>query len=312
MNYVVVGGGGFIGSNLSEALLYNQNQVVVVDHPNALFLKKLYNLGATIITGDFGDEEIIKKALSQGEIIFHLASTTVPKTSNENLIFDIETNLIGTIKLVNIAKDIGVKKIIFSSSGGTVYGIPKEIPIKENHPTEPTCSYGIIKLTIEKYLHFFWTMYGLDYKILRMSNVFGKRQIPNKPQGIIPTLIYKGLHHEKINIWGDGTAIRDYIYISDVIDAFIKVEKDRSEDRIYNIGSGEGHSINEITTYIENYLQIPLDIINIPRIKTDVQVNILDNSLAKENLNWSPKINLINGIIQTINYLEHEYKYDLL
>jgi UDP-glucose 4-epimerase len=307
MNCVVIGGGGFIGSHLSESLLNQQNEVVVFDRPNAKYLNELAKQGASVITGNFLVKDIVKKALQSAEIVYHLVSTTVPKTSNENPVYDIETNLIGTINLFNIAKESGVKKIIFSSSGGTIYGIPKEIPISENHPTDPICSYGIVKLAIEKYLHMFWTLYGVDYCILRMSNAYGERQSSNGTQGIIPTIIDRGLHHQEINIWGDGTVIRDYIHVNDVVEAFLKASASLGPERIFNISSGQGHSVNEIIRMVEEDLHQPLRVIHTPGLASDVPINILDNTLARQILHWDPRINLSDGLHQTIEYMRDHF-----
>lgn len=303
MNCVVVGGGGFIGSHLTEALLSQQDDVIVFDRPGAPYLDLLLQRGAKILLGNFLEPSDLQKALAGAETVFHLVSTTVPKSSNDDPVFDIESNLIGTINLLNVAKNVGVKKIIFISSGGTIYGIPREIPINEDHPTNPICSYGIVKLAIEKYLHLFWALYGLDYCILRASNAYGERQAPNRPQGIISTIIDKGIRHQEINIWGDGTVIRDYIHVSDIVSAFLKASTCQGQERIFNISSGQGHSITEIIHMIEDSLHLPLHIIYTPSLASDVPINILDNSRAKEFLNWAPKVSLDEGMSQTVNYM---------
>ncbi len=285
MNCVVIGGGGFLGSHLTEALLNLHHKVVVLDRPNTQYLDGLAKQGATIVAGDFLEPDLVKETLTNVDVVYHLASTTVPKTSNENPVYDVETNLKGAINLLIAAKDAGVKKVVFSSSGGTVYGIPKEIPITEDHSTNPICSYGIVKLAVEKYLHWFWTLYGLEYCILRMSNVYGERQPANGVQGIISTIIDKGLNHQEINIWGDGTIIRDYIHVSDVVTAFLKASTYQGQERIFNISSGQGHSIIEIINMIETLQKQPLQIVRTPGLASDVPVNILDNSRAKFYLN---------------------------
>ncbi len=124
---------------------------------------------------------------------------------------------------------------MIASSGGTVYGIPQDIPISEDHPTNPISSYGIIKLAIEKYTHLFWKLYGLDYCILRVSNAFGERQGANEAQGIIPNIIHNALHHQIVRIWGDGCVVRDYIHVSDVVNAFLKAGKIEGDHRVFKL-----------------------------------------------------------------------------
>lgn len=305
MNCVVFGGGGFIGSHLSEALLNQNNKVTVFEKPGAPYLDLLKKKGAAIVLGNFLEPSDVKNALIGAETIYHLISTTVPKSSNDNPVFDVETNLIGTINLLKSAKNEGVKKIVIASSGGTVYGIPQVIPISEDHPTNPISSYGIIKLAIEKYTHLFWKLYGLDYCILRVSNAFGERQGANEAQGVIPNIINNALHHQIVRIWGDGSVIRDYIHVSDVVNAFLKAGKIEGDQRVFNIGSGIGFSVIDIVRTIEEFFDEPLSLVNDPGRAYDVPINILDNRLAKQVLQWEPKINLSTGIFQTLNFMRN-------
>jgi len=304
MKCVVVGGGGFIGSHLSEALLASQHDVIVFDRSDAPNLEMLSRKGATILIGSILEPSDLKMGLAGADRLFHLASTTVPKSSIDNPIFDVETNLISTINMLNIARDNGVKKVVFASSGGTIYGIPREIPINEAHPTNPISSYGIIKLAIEKYLGLFWALYGLDYCILRISNAFGERQPVTGTQGIIPTIIERALNHDEIHIWGDGNVIRDYIHVSDIIESIVRGSEHSGDQRVFNIGSGVGHSVNDILTTIEAILGEPLKVNYEHGRPFDVPVNILDISLAKQVLRWEPKTNLREGIRKMLNTLK--------
>jgi len=306
MNCAIVGGGGFIGSHLSEALMNLENNVTVFDRPGAEHLELLSKKGATIALGNFLDSSDLEKALSGVDTVFHLVSTTVPKSSIDDPVFDVTSNLVGTISLLNVAKNLGVKKIVFASSGGTVYGIPRVIPITEDHPTNPISSYGIIKLAIEKYLALFWKLYGLDYCILRVSNAYGERQAANGVQGIIPTMINKALNHQEIGIWGDGSVIRDYIHVGDIVTAFLNAAFHEGEPKVFNIGSGVGHSVNDIVKTLEGLLEESLDLIYEPGRAYDVPVNILDNSLARQVLHWEPRIPLSDGIRQTLEYMRKD------
>lgn len=300
-----MGGGGFIGSHLSEALLTAKYNVTVLDQPGAYYIDFLRSKGARIQIGSYLDPEILKKSLIGIDTVFHLVSTTVPKTSNSDPVFDIQSNLIGTVNLLSIAKENGVKKIIFASSGGTVYGIPKEIPISESHPTDPISSYGIVKLAIEKYAHLYWTLHNVDYRVLRISNAYGERQSPNGVQGIIPTIISSGLQNKEIQIWGDGSVIRDYIFISDIVDAFLKVSIDSSGLKIFNVGSGMGVSINDLVIIISKLLDKRLNVVFQYGLAYDVPINILDNSRSREILEWNPKVDIKEGIDRTVNFLKN-------
>ncbi|MCQ3937562.1 MAG: NAD-dependent epimerase [Chloroflexi bacterium] len=302
MKCLVLGGGGFIGSHLAEALLASGHEVAVFDHPGARYLGYLQTKGISVFTGDFLNQREASLPLSGSDVIYHLISATVPQTSNDDPAFDVEANVLGTLRMLDEARKAGVKKIIFSSSGGTVYGIPQEIPIKESHPTHPTSSYGICKLTIEKYLHLYWVLYGLDYNILRISNAYGDRQPARMTQGVISSFLDKTLRGDELIIWGDGSVIRDYIYISDIVDAMMKVANYEGDHKIFNIGAGQGHSIKDIINSLEQILQRPLQLRYMPARKFDVPVNILDISRAMQYLAWEPRVGLQDGIFRTYEW----------
>ena len=289
-----------MGSHLSEALLAENHEVVIFDQPNARYLEYSRQQGAVIKTGDFLNSDDIRKAMENCDIVYHLISTTVPQTSNENPQNDIRTNVIGSLCLLDEARNQGIKKIIFSSSGGTVYGIPQEIPIKESHPTEPISSYGIGKLTIEKYLHLYWVLYKLDYCILRISNAYGARQPITPTQGVIAAFLDKATNNEEIIVWGDGSVLRDYVYASDIANAFLKASLYQGDLKVFNIGSGHGHSLNDIIGAIENIIQVPLQVKYLPGRPFDVPINVLDISRAKLHLNWEPKVRLEEGILYSL------------
>ena len=177
--------------------------------------------------------------------------TTLPKSPNADPVFDVKSNVLGTVRLLTHAVKFGLKKIIFGSSGGTVYGAPAQLMIPETHPTNPVCSYGISKLAIEKYLGLFYHLQGLDYTVLRIANPFGERQRTQASQGAVAVFLGKVLRGEPVEIWGDGSVVRDYIYIADVVDALLIALEQTSSEHVFNIGAGRGHSLNEVLDGIE-------------------------------------------------------------
>ena len=304
MKVVIIGGGGFLGSHLAETLLANGQDVRVFDQPSARYIEYSNQHGAKILTGNFLDPSAVRDAISDCDVVYHLVSATVPQTSNENPHYDVETNLIGTLRLLELMRKANVKKIIFSSSGGTVYGIPQEIPIKENHPTNPISSYGIVKLTIEKYLHLYWTLYSMDYCILRISNAYGARQPITPTQGAIATFLGRAVNKEEIMVWGDGTILRDYVYAGDIANAFLQASLYHGELKIFNIGSGHGHSLNDLIGVIENITQVPLQVKYLTRRPFDVPVNVLDITRAKSHLYWEPKVRLEEGVLSAFEWMQ--------
>ena len=305
MNCLVLGGAGFIGSHLVEALVAHGHWVRVYDRLNV----DKRNLAQVLpdiefVEGDFLDKSRISKVLDGIDIIYHLISTTIPGSSNKNPIYDIETNLTGTVQWLMAAKSTGVKKIIFASSGGTVYGIPLKTPIPETHPTNPVCSYGITKLAIEKYLYLFRNLYGLHYTVLRIANLYGERQNPHSGLGAITNFLWKAIKHEPITIWGDGSVVRDYVYVSDLVAALVRVLEDETPSRIYNIGRGMPVTLNEILDKIRCVTGLELSVNHTPGRKLDVPSNCLDASLARDDLDWAPKVNLEEGIERTFSWLK--------
>jgi UDP-glucose 4-epimerase len=304
MKAVIIGGGGFLGSHLAETLLANGQDVCIFDQPVARYLEYSRRQGATIVTGNFLDPNAVGNVISDCDVVYHLVSATVPQTSNENPRYDVEVNLIGTLQLLEQIRNAHVKKIIFASSGGTVYGIPQEIPITENHPTDPISSYGIVKLAIEKYLHLFWTLYGMDYCVLRISNAYGARQPITATQGAIAAFLGKAAAQEEIIIWGDGTVLRDYIYASDIADALLQASLYQGEWKVFNIGSGHGHSLNDLIGAIENITRVPLLVKYLPGRRFDVPVNVLDITRAKSHLRWGPKVRLEEGVLAAFEWMQ--------
>lgn len=275
----------------------------IFDRPEARYLENSRQQGASIITGDFFNPADISRAILNCDLVYHLVSVTVPQTSIDNPRYDVEANVLGTLQLLDEMRKAQVPRIIFASSGGTVYGIPQEIPIKESHPTEPISSYGICKLTIEKYLHLYWTLYGLDYCILRIANAYGERQPVTETQGVISAFLDEVLRKGEIIVWGDGSVMRDYVYASDIAKAFLRASFHKGEPRIFNIGGGQGHSLNDIIGILEDITRQPLQPKYLPGRPFDVPVNVLDISRAKLYLNWQPVVGLQEGISRAYEWM---------
>jgi UDP-glucose 4-epimerase len=199
--------------------------------------------------------------------------------------------------------ELGVKKVVFISSGGTVYGRPAQLPIAETGATDPECSYGITKLTIEKYLALYHHLHGLDYVVVRPSNPFGSRQNPQGIQGAIPVFLGKVAKGESIEIWGDGEVVRDYLYIDDLVDGVYLAAMSESQDRIFNLGSGKGNSLNEIVGSIRTVTGVSVRVNYNPGRSFDVPKIWLDISRAGKQLGWAPKISLDDGMLRTWNFI---------
>ena len=303
---LILGGAGFIGSHLADSLLAEGYNVVIFDKINCYkgninhLLKEI-----KLIEGDFNNDIDIKNALYKVDFVYHLVSTTLPQSSNLNPAYDVESNVLGSIKLFEECVNHAIKKVVFLSSGGTVYGIPKETPIKETHACNPLCSYGITKIAIEKYLNLFNYLHELDYSVIRLSNPYGERQNPNVAQGVISVFLKKVFTGDLIEIWGDGSVVRDYIYINDVSSALVKVIQKKSTEKIFNVSSATGYSLKQIINCIEMVTKkgAKINYTNLNR-KFDVSINLLDNTLFKQEYEWLPETSLEAGIENTWNWIK--------
>ncbi len=301
---LVLGGGGFIGSNLCENLLENGHQVRILGRPNLQMFWSPETLEKIeIFFGDLTNTEEVGPALKAQDTVYHLVSTTLPKSSNDNPAYDVQSNVVGTINFLETAHKVGVRHVIFVSSGGTVYGIPQQLPIPETHPTDPICSYGISKLAIEKYLALFSQLHGLRYTVLRISNPYGRYQRANSGQGAISVFLNRAMSGQPIEIWGDGSVVRDYIHISDVASAMVSVLAYNGDETIFNLGSGIGHSLNQIVEAVATAIGSNVDVIFRSARSLDVPANVLDISRIKAALHWRPRVLLDDGIARTIDWL---------
>lgn len=304
MNYLVLGGGGFQGRHLCQRLVARGDHVRVFDKANhdvALSGSDLQ--GVEWITDNFENASAIERALQGVDVIFHTISTTLPKTSNDNPVHDVMTNIVPTIRLLELARQHGVKKIIYFSSGGTVYGIPNTIPIDEDHPTLPLCSYGIHKRTVEQYLHLYQVLYGLDYAVMRISNPYGPNQGLGRGQGAVAVFLDKLMRGEPVEIWGDGSVVRDYIHVDDVVEAALSLVEYQGQQKVFNIGSGQGKSLTTLIAEISDVLGCRPDVTYLPARPLDVPVNVLDISRADRELGWRPRMEFRDGLEQLVRVI---------
>jgi len=306
LRYLVLGGKGFLGSHLVDALLAKGSFVRCFERPHVVSLGNDHDSDPNfeLFEGDFVSDADVQAALEGCDICFHLVSTTQPKSSNSDPAFDVESNLLGTIRLLNHAVKNGLKKIIFISSGGTVYGRPLQIPIPETHPTNPLCSYGITKLSIEKYLGLYHELYGLEYIVLRLANPFGERQRIHASQGAVAVFLGKAINGETIEIWGDGSVIRDYVYIHDVISAMLATIDFNGVEHIFNIGSGCGLSLNEILDTIEKVTNRSTHRRYVQSRRFDVPVSVLAIDRAMSALGWLQQTSFHDGLMNFAKWLD--------
>ena len=296
--YLVLGGNGFIGKYVVDSLAKN-NKVIVADY-NIEHNEENENIEYKQM--DFINCYDFTEYLEGIDIVIHLISTIGPNENTKNINKEIEENVFPTTRLLEAMVKCETKKIIFVSSGGTVYGEHECSPILESDSKDPICNYGIIKELIEKYLNLYSLYYGIDYKVLRLANPYSEVVKKGKKQGIIPILIEQLMNNETIKIWGDGNDVRDYIHIQDAIAAILKVIDYDGDEKIFNVGTGVGCSINDLIELIKEEMQIStISVSYVEGRKCDVKNNILNKKKKKKEMNWEPEITLKKGIQKVID-----------
>ena len=298
MKVVVVGASGFIGSHLVDGLLAAGWRVrALARHlPGLISEAAQADPALKLIPLSMDDGLALQQAIEGADLVFHLASGSLPQSSNRDPQADVQVNLLGALKVLEAARLAQVQRLVMVSSGGTVYGIPQQVPIPETHPTDPTCSYGISKLAIEKYVALYRQLHGLDGLVLRLANPYGDRQRLDATQGVVPVFLGKALRGEPLQIWGDGSTVRDFLYISDVVEALLAAARYQGEERMFNVGSGEGLSLNQLVELLEVELKKPLTVEYLPSRGFDVPTNVLCIERARRCLGWRPQVPVSEGL----------------
>ena len=302
---LVLGAGGFIGSHLCHTLVAADARVHGFGHlpayPDSL-------PGIRFTPGSLTDVAALADALRGVEIVFHLIGSTLPDASNKDPAADVQLNTVASIRMMELCRKAGIRRIVFASSGGTVYGIPGSLPIPEDAPTNPISSYGINKLTIEKYLQLYTRLGGPRAVSLRIANPFGPGQSPLRGQGLIPAIMHKVLLGKPIEIWGDGSVIRDYVFVTDVTDALVAAALYEGCEPVLNIGSGIGRSILDVLGSICETLEWPSpQVVFRSGRQADVPANVLDISLAARALSWRPQTEWPKGLLKTATWIARKH-----
>ncbi len=297
---VVLGAGGFVGTSLCRRL--GDEGAVIVGFGRRSRIDDAPFPG-TWVEGEFEDAKAVARVVSGADVVFHLLGGSNPSASNRAPATELQTALATNLSLIAeiIRADVG--KLVFVSSGGTVYGPAHHLPICEDAATDPISAYGLGKLTTEKMLRIYGLTEGLNYTILRVANPYGPFQIPNRPQGILATIIKRAMEGTPVEVWGDGTVIRDYLHISDVCDALVRSATINAEHKVFNIGSGTGRSLNEIVNSVADVLGVQVLVEYKPGRSADIPANVLDCTRALQTLGWGPRIAWAAGLRDTATWL---------
>ncbi len=299
---LILGGTGFIGLNLIDRICKSGGKVRVLCRPSySLGRLEPYRNQMELIIGDFLDDSLLRKCVEGVDKVYHLITTTFPSTTQDSAVYDINTNLVPTIRLVEECLKGKVKTLVYASSGGTIYGEQGSKGISESTDLNPISLYGQTKGAIESYLRFYSRVTSLNVKILRISNPYGPQQKPFGVQGLVATVIQCLLQNKELSVYGDMKTVRDYIYIEDVIEALVRISESKGPD-VVNISSGEGRSILEVIKIIEKVSKRKVLLKKIPKRVQDVKSNILNPELAWKSYHWKANVDFEEGIRKTWNW----------
>jgi len=305
---LVIGANGFLGSHLVDALVAQGENVRAFDRYGGDKVKFQPNKKVDIFTGNFLNKNDISNALKGIDYVFHFISTTTPASAENDPLIDIETNVRMSVELFQECASHKVKKVIFASTGGAIYGeVNGDSPISESTITRPISPYAIGKLTIENYLGYFKRKYSLDSVSYRISNPYGERQSLISKQGVIPIFLHHIAKDEPVVVLGDGSMVRDYLYVKDVAELITSTYK-QAKRPVYNLGSGRGVSIDDLVEIIRKVTNKSFKIKHQDKPLTFIQNIVLDTSLFRSDFGMEPKVTLEDGIKETWQYIKSQTK----
>lgn len=302
MRVTILGGTGPIGRSLIRALKGEADITVLSRSASAIELDRTLD-HAKAITGDFQDQSVVRKALEGADAVVHLVTCGSPSESNETPLLDLDANIRPTIGVLDACVNSGVSYIVFASSGGTVYGSTDGKPTPEYAQTLPISAYGVSKLAIEKYLHLYSLYHGLPYAALRISSPYGIDSLSYPIRGVVDTFLHAVLSKKRITVWGDGSAVRDFIHLSEVASAFAATLRLRPLNVVMNVGSGVGTSLSGLLSDIETITGNVAEVQRQPPRRHDVASIVLDCSLARELIQWNAGKGLLEGIAESLSML---------
>jgi len=299
MRILVTGGAGFIGSHVAEKLLELGHQVVVLDDLSTGSEENIPD-GVEFVKGDITDRQLVSELMgdTRFDVVNHHAAQMDVRGSVEDPSFDARVNILGTLNLLQSSIKTGVKKFMFASTGGAVYGEQDRFPADEDHPTRPVSPYGISKLACEKYLFYYQVQYGLQTVIMRYANIYGPRQNPFGEAGVVAIFSHKLARGEQVTINGDGLQTRDYVYVGDVVAANL-LALDSAGSLMFNVGTGIETDVVTLYKHLAEAAGSDLPARHGPAKPGEQRRSVISPQLAHESLGWTPKVSLAQGLAIT-------------
>jgi UDP-glucose 4-epimerase len=310
MRALVTGGAGFIGSTLVDRLLAEGHRVDVIDDLSSGSIANLADARADrsnelkVHQVDIRDPAVVELiAHLEPEVVFHLAAQADVRVSVARPTFDAEVNIVGSLNVLEGARIGGTRKVVFASSGGTIYGEPaaSELPVKESHPQQPVSPYGVAKRVVTDYLHVYRELHSLEYTSLAMANIYGPRQDPHGEAGVVAIFAGLLLEGKPCTIFGDGDQTRDFVYVDDAVDAFVRAA-DRGSGLLCNVGTGTETSVNELYTAMAAAAGVTDQAVHAAPRPGELQRSALDPGRAKLHLGWEPWTDLSTGVGEVLRW----------
>ncbi len=308
MRILVTGGAGFIGSNTVDALVaQNAGEISILDDLSA-GKRHQVNPRAAFYQVDLRDGAAVRGVVeaTKPEAIVHLAAQMDVRRSVADPAFDAQVNLVGFLNLIESARKNGLKRVIFASTGGAIYGEQEEFPCSEDHPRRPVSPYGVAKLATEAYLFFYKTEYGIDYVALRYGNVYGPRQDPHGEAGVVAIFSGLMLDHKPVTIFGDGKQTRDYVYVGDVVAANLAALGSSVSAEAFNIGTGIETDVNQLYATLASIADFPAQATHAAPRPGEQRRSVISPARAAEKLGWHPQVKLAEGLARTFDYFKQQ------
>jgi UDP-glucose 4-epimerase len=305
---MVTGGAGFIGSHTVDALVASGAGEVAVLDDLSTGKRNQVNAKATLYQTDLRDAGAVASVVERlrPEIIFHLAAQMDVRRSVADPAFDAQVNLVGFLNLIESARRHGLKRVVFASTGGAIYGEQDEFPCSEEHPRRPVSPYGVAKLATEAYLFFYKAEYGIAYLALRFGNVYGPRQDPHGEAGVVAIFCGRILDGKPVTIYGDGTQTRDYVYVGDVVRAVVAAAKSSASGIALNIGTGIETNVNDLYSTLAGIADFPTQAEHAAARPGEQKRSVISPARAARELGWRPEKKLADGLEETFKYFKQQ------
>lgn len=304
-HHVILGGNGFIARHVALRLLHAGDSVTLVSrHTDESNLPQSLQKNCHFVATELGAADW-DGLVARADIVHHYAWSSIPASANANPSGDLQANVYPTINLLDALRRRGGGRVIFTSSGGTVYGKVGQVPVPEEHSLAPISAYGAGKVTAEVFLGLYRSLYNIDCRIARIANAYGAGQNPQRGLGAVTTFLHNSLDHKPITIWGNGEIVRDYIHVSDISELLVLLANaQQGNEFIFNVGSGVGTSLNEIVLEIEKNLKQTLTVNRTSHRSFDIPVNILSIERAKQIFGWHPRLSFSQGLALTLSDIQ--------